>query len=651
MRATDTAGNTGGPASDDYVLDRVAPGAPALTATPGAVGNDPSPTWSFDADPGTSTECRLERGATVVADWQACAGSATYDLSAEPDGLYRFRVRSADDAGNLSPETTSDHELDTTGPAPPSIGPGPGAVGSSRTPSWGFSGEPGAVHECRLTRGPDVIDDWAVCSSPAAYDLAGQSDATYTFLVRGTDASGNTGAPAASDYRLDTVGEDTTIESGPGPVGRNSAPAWAFSGEPGAGFDCLLEGPTGTVADWAACSSPHDFDLTAEPDGAYRFSVRSRDQADNLGPAASYDYELDRAAPGAPDFTSTPGALGNDSTPRWAFAVEPGALAECSLVSGDGAGPWEPCADERIYDLATRGDGRYSLLVRATDPAGNVGPAAESAYRLDTTAPGPPTITDDPGASGRGVRVSWAFSGEPEATFECRLAHQTTVVEGWAPCADRARFDLEPTQTGEHTFRVRARDQAGNLGSSARSDYVLLAPAAPSEPRGDDPAPRDPARTAPTPGAPTSAPRSAPANPSPAGGQADGAVRSNDRPAPGPRRGGRPEDDRDRQGAGAPRGDDNGPRSDPGAASDDDESLAGRLFGALGDAAGWAARNADKTGFPLLLLLIVIGYMAFQNRLDRRDPKLALAPVHADRDLEFRPPPRLGGLPAGSRIP
>jgi hypothetical protein len=62
-------------------------------------------------------------------------------------------------------------------------------------------------------------------------------------------------------------------------------------------------------------------------------------------------------------------------------------------------------------------------------------------------------------------------------------------------------------------------------------------------------------------------------------------------------------------------------------------------------------RNLDKTGFPLLLVLLVAGYMAVQNRLDRRDPKLALAPVHADKDLEFLPPPRLGGAAAGSLTP
>jgi len=78
----------------------------------------------------------------------------------------------------------------------------------------------------------------------------------------------------------------------------------------------------------------------------------------------------------------------------------------------------------------------------------------------------------------------------------------------------------------------------------------------------------------------------------------------------------------------------------PTAGPDEGDTLGEQPFGALGTAAGWVGRNLDKTGFPLLLILLVAGYMAVQNRLDRRDPKLALAPVHADRDLKFLPPPR-----------
>jgi hypothetical protein len=39
------------------------------------------------------------------------------------------------------------------------------------------------------------------------------------------------------------------------------------------------------------------------------------------------------------------------------------------------------------------------------------------------------------------------------------------------------------------------------------------------------------------------------------------------------------------------------------------------------------------------LLIILAGFLLIQNRIDRGDPKLAMAPIDGDPDLEFRPPP------------
>jgi len=44
-----------------------------------------------------------------------------------------------------------------------------------------------------------------------------------------------------------------------------------------------------------------------------------------------------------------------------------------------------------------------------------------------------------------------------------------------------------------------------------------------------------------------------------------------------------------------------------------------------------------KTAVPAGLLLLVGLFLSLQNRLDRRDPKLALAPVFADPGVSFVP--------------
>ena len=41
-------------------------------------------------------------------------------------------------------------------------------------------------------------------------------------------------------------------------------------------------------------------------------------------------------------------------------------------------------------------------------------------------------------------------------------------------------------------------------------------------------------------------------------------------------------------------------------------------------------------------MFLAVGFVVAQDRIDRRDPKLRLAPVFADPDLEFLPPPTAG---------
>jgi hypothetical protein len=56
-------------------------------------------------------------------------------------------------------------------------------------------------------------------------------------------------------------------------------------------------------------------------------------------------------------------------------------------------------------------------------------------------------------------------------------------------------------------------------------------------------------------------------------------------------------------------------------------------------AAGIVGAAGGGTGFPLLLLGLVLMFLVVQNRIDRRDPKLALASIAADDTVEFQPPP------------
>jgi hypothetical protein len=45
--------------------------------------------------------------------------------------------------------------------------------------------------------------------------------------------------------------------------------------------------------------------------------------------------------------------------------------------------------------------------------------------------------------------------------------------------------------------------------------------------------------------------------------------------------------------------------------------------------------TAVHGGFPLGVLLLLLLFLLLQDRIDRRDPKLALAPEHGEPDVRF----------------
>jgi hypothetical protein len=87
----------------------------------------------------------------------------------------------------------------------------------------------------------------------------------------------------------------------------------------------------------------------------------------------------------------------------------------------------------------------------------------------------------------------------------------------------------------------------------------------------------------------------------------------------------------------------------------DHRSVVRRVVDAIRDVAVDAGKRA---AFPMVLILLIGVFLTAQHRIDQRDPKLALAPVHREIDLPFTPlrlpsgvdgagapkPLRLGGI-------
>lgn len=80
--------------------------------------------------------------------------------------------------------------------------------------------------------------------------------------------------------------------------------------------------------------------------------------------------------------------------------------------------------------------------------------------------------------------------------------------------------------------------------------------------------------------------------------------------------------------------------ADPKPGSVTDEEPAGHAFGlrvplgsSIGNLAATAGKAVQEFAFPLTLAIAVLLFLLFQGELDRRDPKLAYAPVDSTKDM------------------
>jgi hypothetical protein len=178
--------------------------------------------------------------------------------------------------------------------------------------------------------------------------------------------------------------------------------------------------------------------------------------------------------PGGSDTTApqttisgTPGAATQSASATFTFAgtdttTPAGSLLfECQLDVPE-TGAWTACTSPRSYSgLST---GSHTFRVRARDAANNVdaSPAVHT-WTIDQTAPDT-ILTAGPPSSTSSTSASFGFTAnETGTTFECSLDSTTSYTACTSPRA------YSGVSVGSHTFRVRARDAAGNVDASPAS--------------------------------------------------------------------------------------------------------------------------------------------------------------------------------------
>jgi hypothetical protein len=195
--------------------------------------------------------------------------------------------------------------------------------------------------------------------------------------------------------------------------------------------------------------------------GTHLFKVRATDADGHTDPTPpEYTWTIQSPPDTTPPETtisSGPDATTVETDAVFTFSAnESDSTFECSLDYG----PFTACVSPTGY--SGLGEGSHTFRVRATDPAGNMDlTPASYTWTIEEPAPGdttPPetTISSGPDSPTVESNATFEFSANESATFACSL-NGSPFTECTSPTV------YNGLAVAEHTFAVRATDQAGNV--------------------------------------------------------------------------------------------------------------------------------------------------------------------------------------------
>jgi len=406
------------------VVDGTAPET-EIGSGPPSLTRDTSASFTFSSEPGATFECSLD--SVEEGTFTACTSPTLY--TNVPEGFRTFRVRGTDRVGNVEPTpASSTWTVDTTQPVVGITGDTPGTT-NVKTASFTFtSNEPSTFH-CRLDT---PTFDPVPCTSPVGYAVA---DGQHTFVVRATDAAGNT-AEASHTWEVDSAAPTVNIGSRPASATKSQTATFTFAADSDATTTCKLDGGV-----FEACVLSKTY--SSLPDGSHTFTVAATDPAGNTAEDV-YTWTIDNVPPTVM-IVQAPNSVSDVKSPTFAFSVNDGAVA-CKVDSGSAS----PCLSPKTYtNLA---DGDHVFTVSSTDAAGNTGQDAHS-WRIETKL-AVATLTDKPRNPSTSTSARFHFASRADAAFECSL-------DGGAFAACTSPKEYAGLAQGGHTFAVRAKDTAG----------------------------------------------------------------------------------------------------------------------------------------------------------------------------------------------
>jgi hypothetical protein len=435
---------------------------PTVTFT-GGVGVAPHltnaavPEVSFtagDASGIQSVQCKVD--ATVYAD---C--SSPYAMPGLAEGGHTVFVKATDASAVHNAFTQSAAFIvDRTKP----VVDLPDPITANDTVSWGYSDAHGPVTStCAIA--PNAP---APCTTASTLDVLPLAPGIYSLALRVTDGAGNFTDRTAT-VTIDRGAPTVVVGTGPSTAtpSKEVRPSFGLTFTDDSGVvsaQCAIDGlPSSDCMDTATTGSfTPASDLS---DGGHVFEVVAKDGA-NKTATAFRSFVVD-ATPPVVTFDGQSGAYLNGAL---GFTASD-ALSPQLTLTCEGAVVLNPC--DPPISLAGLGDGDHTIVVHATDAAGNTTTTAPFLVRVDRTPPDLALTSIQVDGSTATVNFTSADAAFPASvTRQCRL-------DGGAfgPCSSASSHTVGDLAPGPHAVEVLVSDGAGNT-SLGRGEFTIGEPPA-----------------------------------------------------------------------------------------------------------------------------------------------------------------------------
>jgi hypothetical protein len=394
--------NAGGLPADCVAWGNFSGGAALQTAAGTAVGSSASP---GGVTAGKAIRRSIEPGCPTLLEEADDSDSSATDFAEVAPAPRNNAASISEKTCAGAPNTTIDDR--------------PAAVTSSASAAFTYEAPTATSYECRL-------EGEAFASCPATgIEYTSLADGTYTFQVRGRNASGPDPTPASYSWRVDTVPPSATIDQKPADPSPGGSITFTYhSSEANSKFQCSLA-PEGQADAFSSCTASKTYTGVGQ-------------------------RVVDRPRVGGGGGLRVAGGVGRE---------------HLEGVGAVGEAPFAPCPAAGI-SYSGLASGGHSFQVRAIDASANVDPSPAgfsfqvvlAPVRLAPNPPASPTLVAapqtvlfrKPGAKSRDRTPTFRFRSEPSgATYQCALDRG-----GFKAC--HSPLTTKPLKPGPHKFSVRA---------------------------------------------------------------------------------------------------------------------------------------------------------------------------------------------------